>query len=133
MSLASGAAFLPFCLVDVFVVAVVVVVPDVPMDIVWKTSYDERWAAFAKLVALPVKKVVFNAQARSKTRTIGARTVTSCCLEHPSIAEHMVWHGWTIFFFVSCQRWMSTSRVLHTFCLSQTSVLVSLVHKRVRV
>lgn len=59
--------------VSLMYVAVVIVVPDVRIDIVSKTSYDERWAAFAKLVALPVKKVVFNAQARSKRRTIGVR------------------------------------------------------------
>lgn len=30
-----------------------------------KASYDERWAALAKLLSLPVKKVAFNAQVSS--------------------------------------------------------------------
>lgn len=29
-----------------------------------KVDYDERWGALAKLVAMPIRKVVFNAQAR---------------------------------------------------------------------
>lgn len=30
--------------------------------VVPKASYDERWEALAKIVAMPIKKVAFNAQ-----------------------------------------------------------------------
>lgn len=33
-------------------------------DFVMKANYNERWMALAKLIAMPTKKVAFNAQVR---------------------------------------------------------------------